>query len=353
MRRPQLNQYIPRDTKNTVLDGKTLKRLDSKGMHVIYDGWPETARSSFEFKHEKTRFDDVRDIVFAGMGGSGAIGDVFASILSKTDIHVSVVKGYVLPKTATKDTLVVTTSISGNTIETVTVLKEAMDRGCRMSAFSSGGIMQDVCTRNGLEYRRIGKIHSPRASFMSFLYGMLNVLHPILPISKGDICESLAEVERLGGMINSDNMNRNNPALQMAEWIDGIPMIYYPFGLQAAAIRFKNSLQENAKTHAAVEDVIESCHNGIVSWEGGNGFQPILLQGEDDYIRTKERWKVFKEYFEENGIDFWEVRSVKGNILSKIITLVYLFDYCSIFLAAKNGIDPSPVRSIDFIKGRI
>ena len=50
-------------------------------------------------------------------------------------------------------------------------------------------------------------------------------------------------------MINSDNMNGNNPALQMAEWIDGIPMIYYPFGLQAAAIRFKNSLQENAKTH--------------------------------------------------------------------------------------------------------
>ena len=64
--------------------------------------------------------------------GSGAIGDVFASILSKTDIHVSVVKGYVLPKTATKDTLVVTTSISGNTIETVTVLKEAMSRGCRI-----------------------------------------------------------------------------------------------------------------------------------------------------------------------------------------------------------------------------
>ena len=336
-----------------MLDGKTLKGLDSKGMHVIYDKWPETARSSFEFEHEKIGFGGVRDIVFAGMGGSGAIGDVFASILSKTDIHVSVVKGYVLPKTATKDTLVVTTSISGNTIETVTVLREAMDKGCRIAAFSSGGMMQDVCTRNCLEHRIIGRVHSPRASFVAFLYGMLNVLHPILPISEGDICESLSEAERLGRMINSDNMNGNNPALQMAEWIDGIPMIYYPFGLQAAAIRFKNSLQENAKTHAAVEDVIESCHNGIVSWERPDRFQPILLQGQDDYIRTKERWKVFKEYFDENGIDFWQVHSVGGNILSKIITLVYLFDYCSIFLAAKNGIDPSPVRSIDFIKNRI
>ena len=348
-----MNRYIPSDAKNAVLDGKTLKGLDSNGMHVIYDKWPDTAKSSFEFEHEKMRFDGVRDVVFAGMGGSGAIGDVFASILSKTDIHVSVVKGYVLPKTATKDTLVVTTSISGNTIETVTILREAMDRGCKIAAFSSGGTMQDVCTRNGLEYRRIERVHSPRASFVAFLYGMLNVLHPILPISEGNICESLAETKRLGRMINSDNMNENNPALQMAEWIDGIPMIYYPFGLQAAAIRFKNALQENAKTHAAVEDIIESCHNGIVAWERPGRFQPILLQGQDDYIRTKERWKVFREYFDENGIDFWQIHSVKGNILSKIITLVYLFDYCSIFLAARNGIDPSPVRSIDFIKNRI
>ena len=336
-----------------MLDKKTLKGLDSKGMHGIYDKWPETARSSFEFEHEKIGFDGIRDVVFAGMGGSGAIGDVFASILSKTDIHVSVVKGYALPKTATKDTLVVTTSISGNTIETVTVLREAISRGCKMVAFSSGGVMQDICAKNGLKYRRIERIHSPRASFMPFLYGMLNVLHPILPINEKDVRESLSEAERLSRMINSDNMNEDNPALQMAEWIDGIPMVYYPFGLQAAAIRFKNSLQENAKTHAAVEDVIESCHNGIVSWERPGRFQPILLQGQDDYIKTKERWNVIKEYFDENGIDFWQIHSVKGNILSKIITLVYLFDYCSIFLAARNGIDPSPVRSIDFIKNRI
>lgn len=334
-------------------DKKTLMGLDSKGMHVIYDRWPETAKSSFGFEHENIGFDDVKDVVFAGMGGSGTIGDVFASILSKTDIHVDVVKGYVLPKTATKDTLVVATSISGNTIETVTVLREAAEKGCKVAAFSSGGMVQDICAKNGLEFRRIERIHSPRASFMSFLYGMLNVLHPILPISKSDICESLDEAERLGRTINSDHMNENNPALQMAEWIDGTPMIYYPFGLQAAAIRFKNSLQENAKTHAAVEDIIESCHNGIVPWERASRFQPILLQGQDDYIRTKERWKVFKEYLDERGIDFWQVYSIKGNILSKIITLVYLFDYSSIYLAARNGIDPSPVRSIDFIKDRI
>ena len=338
-----------------MLDKKTLKRWDSEEIHTIYDSWPKTALDSFNFEYEKIEFDGISDIVFAGMGGSGAIGDVFASILSKTDIHVSVIKGYILPKTVTKNTLVVTTSISGETIETITVLKEAIKKGCKIAAFSSGGTIQNVCAKEGSEYRQIQKIHSPRASFMTFLYGMLNVLHPIIPISERDIRESLNEIQRLGTIINSDNMNKDNPALQMAEWIHGSPIIYYPFGLQAAAIRYKNALQENAKTHASIEDIIESCHNGIVSWEGpaDGRLQPILLQGQDDYIKTKERWSVFKEYLDENGIDYWQVHSIKGNILSKIVTLAYLFDYSSIFLAVKNRIDPSPVRSIDFIKNKL
>ena len=151
----------------------------------------------------------------------------------------------------------------------------------------------------------------------------------------------------------SDNINEENPALSLANWIIGVPIIYYPYGLQAAAIRFKNSLQENAKTHAVTEDVIEACHNGIVSWERKSNFQPIFLQGNDDYIKTKERWKILKEFFITNNIEFWENTSVHGDILSKLIHLIYLYDYASIFLAVKNNIDPSPVKSIDFIKNHI
>ena len=79
----------------------------------------------------------------------------------------------------------------------------------------------------------------------------------------------------------------------------------------------------------------------------------MLLQGTDDYIKTKERWNILKEYFKQNNIDFREVFSVKGNILSKLINLIYFFDYTSIFNAITKQIDPSPIKSIDFVKSKL
>jgi len=102
-----------------------------------------------------------------------------------------------------------------------------------------------------------------------------------------------------------------------------------------------------------MEDVIEACHNGIVAWEESSNVQPILLQGVDDYIKTKERWKVLKEYFNEYNIDFYEIFSIPGSILSKIINLIYVLDYSSIYLSVLSGKDPSPIKSIDFVKNRI
>jgi len=144
-----------------------------------------------------------------------------------------------------------------------------------------------------------------------------------------------------------------NPAIKLAQGISGIPLIYYPWGLQAAAIRFKNSLQENAKMHAIVEDVVEASHNGIVAWEKKSKIFPILLQGRDDNIKTKERWEIFKTYFDNNGIKYNEVLSIKGDILSKLTQLVYLLDYASIYKAVLSETDPTPVKSIDFIKSRL
>jgi glucose/mannose-6-phosphate isomerase len=102
-----------------------------------------------------------------------------------------------------------------------------------------------------------------------------------------------------------------------------------------------------------IEDVIEACHNNIVAWEESSNVQPILLQGVDDYIKTKERWKVLKEYFSENNIDFFEIFSLQGSILSKIINLIYVLDYSSIYLSVLSEKDPSPIGPIDFIKRRI
>ena len=322
-------------------------------MYKIYDMWPEIARESFESDQGQIDFKGIDHIVFAGMGGSGAIGDLFSSILSKSDIHVSIVKGYRLPNTVDKNTLVVTTSVSGNTDETVTVLNSAKKQDCNIIAFSSGGKIEEICKNNKIIFRKIPLIHSPRTSFMNFTYSILNTLNSILPIKKNDIMESLNELDRIKKQICSQNMSDSNPAINLASWIQNIPIIYYPHGLESAAIRFKSSLQENTKTHVIIEDVIETCHNGIVSWEKPSSIQPILLQGQEDYIKTKERFSVIKEFFIKNNIEFKEIHSVSGNILTKLISLIYMLDYASIYRAVLIKTDPSPVLSIDYIKGKL
>ena len=336
-----------------MLTKDNLEKSDSDGMYNVYDKWPHIARDAYDSDLESVDFKDIDNVVFSGMGGSGAIGDLFSSILSKSNVHTTVVKGYELPKTVDKNTLVVITSISGNTIEVLTTLESATKKDCSVIAFSSGGSMESFCTKNNVEFRKIPQIHSPRASFPSYVYSILKTLNSIIPIKKQEITNSLEKLELVSKEISSENLSDTNPSLNLANWITGIPIIYYPWGLQAAAIRFKNSLQENAKTHAIIEDVIESGHNGIVSWERPSDMVPIMIEGKDDHIKTKERWTILRQYFEENNIAYKEIGSLDGGILSKIMSLIYLLDYATIYYAVRLGINPSPIKSINFIKERL
>ena len=327
-----------------------LEKYDPNGMHNVYDKWAHIAKNAYESDFEPVDFKDIDHVVFSGMGGSGTIGDLFSSILSKTNVHTTVVKGYELPKTVDKNTLVVVTSVSGNTVETLTTLESANKKKCKIIAFSSGGKMESFCSKNNIVFRKIPEIHSPRASFPSYVYSILKTLNSIIPLKKQEIIDSLKQLELTSKEISSEDLSDKNPSVNLAHSITGFPVIYYPWGLEATAIRFKNSLQENAKTHAIIEDVIESSHNGIVSWERPSDMVPIMIEGTNDHIKTKERQTILRHYFEENNITYREISSIDGGILSKIMCLIYLLDYSTIYYAIIHGIDPSPIKSIDFIK---
>ena len=80
---------------------------------------------------------------------------------------------------------------------------------------------------------------------------------------------------------------------------------------------------------------------------------PIMIEGKDDHVKTKERWKILREYFEVNNIKYREIQTIDGNILSKVMCLIYMLDYSTIYYAVRLGIDPSPTQSINFIKERL
>ena len=163
-------------------------------MYQTYDRWPEIAEQSYENNFSKIDIKNVDHIVFAGMGGSGTIGDIFSSILSTTNTHVSVVKGYLLPKTVDKNTLVICTSISGNTKETLSILENSKNSQAKFVSFSSGGIMEEYSRKNNIKFYKIKQNHSQRASLLSLLYSSLNILEQTIPINKKSVQESINEL---------------------------------------------------------------------------------------------------------------------------------------------------------------
>ena len=127
-----------------MLELATLNKFDSQGMFKIYDKWPEIAKESYENKKETTNFENIDNIIFVGMGGSGTMGDVFSAILSRKKIHISIVKGYRLPKTIDAKTLVVFTSITGNTSETLYVLDLARKLDVKTISFSNERLFAEM-----------------------------------------------------------------------------------------------------------------------------------------------------------------------------------------------------------------
>ena len=329
-----------------------LIKYDRSQMCNVYNQWPKIAKDAYNLKIEQVNFKDINHLVFSGMGGSGTIGDMFASILSKSEIPVSIVKGFHLPSTINNKTLVIATSVSGNTLETITTLKEANRRKSKIIAFSSGGKIEKYCKNNKIEYRKLKQNHSPRGSFMNYFYSILNTLQPILPVKKNEITQSIKKIELLSKNISTNNLTKNNQAINLAEWVTQIPITYYPHGLKAAAIRFKNSLQENSKSHAITENIVEMCHNGIIAWEQDKKIQPILIEGKNDYIKTKLLQKIIKEYFVNNSIDFRTISSPSGSIVTKLVYLIYLLDFVSIYKSIINKTDPTPVESIKYLKSK-
>ncbi len=327
-----------------------LKKYDLQKMYKIYDEWPKIARNTWESDLEVIHFDELNHIVFAGMGGSGAIGEVFASILSKSKIHVSVVNGYHLPSTVDSNTLVIPISVSGNTDETLTILESANLLKCKIVAFASGGKIQEYCIKNNIKFQQLSQDHSPRGSFVRYLYSILKILQSTLKIKSSDVNESIKILENMKKNISSQNLTNSNSAISLAKWISGIPVIYYPWGLQSAAIRFKNSLNENGKIHVINEDIVKATHNDIVAWMKKSDVTPIIISGPDDYYKTKKIWKKFKIFLKEHDISYYQINTVNGSILTKLTYLIYLCDYASVYFSVLTETDPSPVEPIKYFK---
>lgn len=292
------------------------------------------------------------NIVITGLGGSGIGGKIVAQLVKNNiDTPVFVNNGYHLPAFVNEKTLVIVSSFSGNTEETLEAMKIAQNKNSEIACISSGGKVIELAKENNYNYILLPSCHSPRAMLSYSLTQQFFILNHYGFIN-GDFKTSIANAIQL---IDNEIDNIKSEALKVAKGIKGkTPIIYSEESYEGASIRLRQQLNENAKTLCWHHVLPEMNHNELVGWAGGkNEYAVILFRNDSDYIRTQKRMEISKEVIEKYTNTHFEIWSKGNNPIEKSIYLIILGDWISIFLAELLDVDPIEIKVINHLKGEL
>ncbi|MDZ7263383.1 MAG: bifunctional phosphoglucose/phosphomannose isomerase, partial [candidate division KSB1 bacterium] len=311
----------------------------------------------FDYNFAPTR---LHHIIFAGMGGSAIGGDlIIASLGNQLKFPAAVVRHYSLPPYTDQHSLVIVSSYSGNTEESLSCYEDAKARLANIICITSGGELAARARRDGVPFIAIPGGNPPRTAL-----AYLSI--PVLVFFKrsGIVAPDMIDIEETIQLL-IDKANQyapsmeNNRAMVLAQkLIDKIPILYSSVELlQAVAMRWKGQLSENSKVLAFQNAFPELNHNEIVGWERRADlfphFQIIYLRDHRDHIRIQRRMEITRSILEPLTLPVIEVFSEGHSRLARLFSLIYLGDMVSYYLAIFNGIDPTTIDKIQLLKDRL
>jgi len=324
--------------------------------HVLNLG--NQLKTDLEISEGFTSFNYER-ILIVGMGGSGVAGDVLKLILNQhTNIDVEVRKTYNLSKThiATRP-FCLFISYSGNTEETVSAAKDAIDKNLEWAAISSGGELLELANKYNKKFVKVPDRLQPRAAFGLMTKAVIN----FLPDQNKEIF--INACEEAGNYLNNLTADDSSKVFEISKNIASqigskTAIIYAGSDLTyLVAQRWKTQINENSKSKAYVGFMPEIHHNEILSWEADqegskNNFILILLRG-DDHKKIDNRFEFTKEII-GSKVDTIDVRNISSeNLIKDLFHLVLIGDLVSVNLADHLNIDPFNIDAIENLKKKL
>jgi glucose/mannose-6-phosphate isomerase len=303
----------------------------------------------------------LRSVAVCGMGGSGIAGDVVRGLFGEVlGVPLVSVKGYLLPAHCDSDTLMVASSFSGNTEETVAAYSEAVRRGCRVLVVASGGELAVLAEADQVPLVTLpSDIPVPRGALgvmAGVLIGLFEAVE-LLPPAGHRIAATAGEIDRLAGELGPGRPEQGNRAKQLARWLEGrIPVVWGSEGLaEAAALRWKTQINENAKLPAFASTLSELDHNEVEGWSTGSGapFGLVVLRHGAEHPRTEARVRATLESIETAALPWIEARIDAAEPWTSAFGLNLLGDFVSTYLAILRGVDPMPIPTLMGLKERL
>ncbi len=315
---------------------------------------PVQLLQSLSLKDSIPAFDSIDEVVVIGMGGSGIVGDFIKTVVRDHRVHV--VKSSDLPRLGDR-TLAIAVTYSGGTRETIAAVNKARKYTSKIVMITSSREMEQLCSEQGIMYVRIVNNSYSRASLGYMLAPALLVLENSRILSSA--CKDIKEASDLLSTLAGD---RNRLEMLKRSML-GKPLvvIYGDEFARAAALRWKQMLNENAKVQCYYDVYPELLHNEIEVWHehnANNNDTALILLRDEMY----EREQVHNDYdlyttinkskrlLSSKGIKVTELWSVGRSPLARLLSLSYLGDLLSVHLAYARGIDPTKIPNIDYIK---
>ena len=344
------------------LDNASVYReFDKAGMLEHLHGFPEQCWKAWEkvLKFEVPReYIRISNVVILGMGGSAIGGDIVRRLaLGESKVPVFVHRDCGLPPFVDENTLVIASSYSGNTEETLSAFTESLGNRSRKLVISSGGRLKDLAEKQGIPVFVIDYRAPPRVALPHSFIPLVGILQKLglLGDKLADLQEAVDVLKRLSGDLIETRPLASNPAKQVAAKLHGrLAVIYGAEILSEVARRWKGEFNENSKAWAFFESFPELNHNAVVGYEFPvevkDKILVLMLRSSSLSPRNLLRYEVTSKLLAKAGIAYEFMEARGKNTLAQVLSLVHLGDYASLYLSILNQVDPTSTNAIDFVK---
>ncbi len=320
------------------------------------DAWSNAQRLSAPAAYRR-----ADKIIILGMGGS-AIGGALLSDLVRYECAVPILlnRDYTIPACVDEQTLVVASSYSGNTEETLISLEQAIQQGGMPLAVTTGGRLAQRARELQAPLLIFNYKSMPRAALGYSLMSLLGVMCQLgfVPDKSAELDEAIAVMEEWQTEIKETVPLADNAAKQLATRLHGkLPVVYGANYLSEVARRWKGQFNENSKNWSFFEQFPELNHNAVLGYQWpaalADQIVVIFLSSALDHPRNQVRMQVTQSILARQGVRYEVVEARGESPLAQVLSIIHFGDYVSYYLALLNGTDPSTVDTISYLKQRL
>lgn len=323
-------------------------------MKTLVEGFTKQLQEALDIANSAvlTKKNNIQNIVVTGLGGSGIGGTILSELIqNECPIPVIINKDYFLPKFVDSNSLVIISSYSGNTEETLSAMKQAIDKNAQIVCVTSGGEVHAIADKYNFDTIIIPGGHPPRSCIGYSLIQLFKIVQ-FNGFVKTDL---LNQVQTSINLLDEEKEAIKVEATIIAKkLVNKIPVIYSLGSCEGAAVRFRQQINENSKMLCWHHTLPEMNHNELVGWtEKNDSLAVVTFRTSFDYERTIRRYDLCKSIFSKYSHSVTDI-TAKG--ISKVEQFMYLInigDWISCYIADLKNIDATEVNVITNLKNEL